>query len=191
MNDRLYSISLHDAFRASVREAVAKVEGLDREWFSNPALTGQLEEIANSYSLGVARLDKAGMHGARREEEFDGRDEWNAPRRGKRKWLDVTVPFVGDRESLNIHPSSWPTLPYPVSVGQNSIVIRVPDDANAQREIDSLISRITETLGRLQVEYEQGRPQIIEAVTAAAQRRKDEIDAQNERDSKLSFPVRS
>lgn len=190
MSDRLFEGSLHSTWQNALRSAAEDVAKLDRKLFNDPSLGGALEKIANKYALNVATILKDKISAKAREEERDGTDSWGNYRRIKTKWLDVDIPFEGDSESFKIAPSHCTIPGHRARVNQNSLTLSIPDDANAQREVDTFVNQINENLARLRAEYEQMKPQLDQSIQNAAEQRKKQIQGEAEGDKNLSFPVK-
>jgi hypothetical protein len=187
MSDRLFEGSWYGTWQNFLRSATRDVEQLDRRAFSDPALAGQLQEIGEKHSLSVARLNKAGMEGKRRDTQREGADAWGDRRTFKQAWLDVTIPFTGDAESFKIAPSNCAIPSYPATVERNAITVTVPDDDNAERNVQTFFDQMSGNLERLRAEYEQSRPQLDQAIKQAADRRQQQIAVEQERNKKFSF----
>ena len=100
MTDPLFQNSLHGWWQNVLRAAANDVNNLDRKVFSDPALGGQLQKIAEKYSLDVARIDKEAVSADAREEEFQSND-YGRHFTGKRSLLDVKIPFSGDADFIS------------------------------------------------------------------------------------------
>jgi hypothetical protein len=190
MTERLFQGFWHSAWTHAIQKAVEDVDGLDRKIFSDPALAGHLQRIAEKYSFDVARIKKEGIQATRRETARAGRDAWGDQRVFKQTWLDVTIPFTGEAESFKIAPSRSLIPSHGASIGRDALTLTIPDDERAQSEVDTFVSQVSQNLDGLRAEYEQSKPQLQQAINSAADRRKAQIDAERERDKKLSFPVR-
>src|ERR1700751_3539271 len=59
-------------------------------------------------------------------------DGWGDYRMMKTTWLDVSIPFVGEAETLRIGPSSMTLLDRRATIGRNTLTIRVTDDDRAE-----------------------------------------------------------
>jgi hypothetical protein len=108
----------------------------------------------------------------------------------KVKQLRVTIPFTGAAFSFDVSPSSARVPSTPVAVGQNVLTITVLDNDNADQQVTTFCDLVQATLDALRGESDRDRPQLARAVSDAAERRKREIAADKERDSKRSFSVR-
>jgi hypothetical protein len=76
MGDRLFEGSWYATWQNVLHAAARDVEQLDRKIFSDPALAGHLQRIAEKYSFDVARLNKEGIEGKRRDTQREGADIW-------------------------------------------------------------------------------------------------------------------
>jgi hypothetical protein len=190
MSERLFQGSWHSVWTHTIRTAVDDVGKLDRKVFSDPALAGHLQRIAEKYSFDVARINKEGIHADRRETEREGQDAWGDRRVFKQTWLDVTIPFTGDAESFKIAPSRSIIPSHHCTIGGDALTITIPDDASTDNAVQTFVSQVSQNLDGLRAEYEQSKPQLEQAIKSAADRRKEQIDAERDRDKKLSFPVR-
>jgi rhamnose utilization protein RhaD (predicted bifunctional aldolase and dehydrogenase) len=107
----------------------------------------------------------------------------------KEPWLDVSVPFVGDADSFRIASSNCSIPDRRVRIGQNQLVISVRDDDGADAAIETFKSIVSGNLRTLQSEARQMKSQLEQAIRQAADRRRAEVDAQDERDKSRSFRV--
>jgi len=191
MADRLFGSSWYAAWDNMKQRAVADVNELDRKLFSNPALGGALQEIVEKYSLEIARLNtdpKAITADAVEEARYA--DDYGDRHLVKIRRLRVTIPFAGEAESLKIAPSRSSIPSHRAEIGRNSLTITIPDDDNAEREVKSFCDHVQGNLDTLRQDYERDRPQLEQAVSQAAERRKAQIAEEDERDSKRGFTVR-
>ncbi len=192
MRGRLFFQSWYAVWDNIKQRAVAEVNGLDRNLFSDPRLGGELQKIVDKYEIDVARLntDPAAIVADPIEEERVVND-YGFQRAVKIKRLRVSVPFTGDADTLKIQPSRSTMLSHAVELGQNSISFTIPDDQNADREVTTLCTVVQGNLDVLRQEYQQAKPQLEQAVSQAAERRKAEIAAEGQRDTgHRSFTVR-
>jgi len=190
MTDRLFAVSWHATWNNVIQRAVADVDRLDRQVFSNPALAGVLQEIVNKYSIEIARLstDPKAITAVPVEDERYV-DDYGLRRLVKVKRLRVTIPFTGEAESLKVAPSSSTVIFHDTEISGSSITITIADDANADREVKTFCDQVQGNLNTLQQEYERDRPQLKQAVFQAGERRKSQITAEDKQDSNRSFTV--
>ena len=192
MRGQLFFQSWFAVWDHTKQRAVAEVNGLDRSLFSDPRLAGELQKIVEKYEINVARLNTnpAAIVADPIEEERVIND-YGIPRTVKIKRLRVSIPFTGDAETLKIQPSRSTMLSHAVELGQDAISFTIPDDQNADREVTTLCTNVQGNLDVLQQEYQQAKPQLEQAVSQAAERRKTEIAAESQRDAgHRSFTVR-
>jgi hypothetical protein len=187
--DRLFAGSWYHGWNNIIRLAVVDVETLDRRLFSDPALGGTLQKIVEKYSIEIARLDQNAVTADPVEEERY-LTEYGRRHPVKIKRLRVNIPFTGEAESLKIAPSNCVLPSHGAEIGRNALTITIADDDNADREVKTFCDQVQGNLDTLRREYERDRPQLEQAVSQAAERRKAQIAADNERDSKRSFTVR-
>jgi hypothetical protein len=190
MPEALFRAPFYPVWQHTLQKAVEDVNKLDRSAFSDPSLGGRLQAITEKYSLNVARLQIEGVEGKARAREHRVRDAWGDARSMTQGWLDIAIPFTGDAESLRICPSRSTILSHAVQIGQQQIVLSLPDDDRADSQVRSFIAQANQNLDLLRAEYEQAKPQLEQAIQRAADQRKGQIAAEGERDKKLSFPVR-
>lgn len=188
MTDRLFQHSMHGWWQNVLRAAANDVNGLDRKVFSDPALGGQLQKIAEKYSLDVARIDKEAVTADAREEDFQSSD-YGRNFIGKRSLLDVKIPFSGDPDSFRLSPSSTAVIMQRISIGAQSLTLTIADDQNAQREVDTVVTQLTQNLDTLRAEYERAKPQLDQTIQNAANTRKAQIASEVERDKSRGFKV--
>jgi hypothetical protein len=191
MPQRLFAGSWYSAWSNAIQRAVSEVDGLDRRLFSDPALGGALQKIVEKYSVEIARLntDPTAIS-AESVEEQRVVDDYGERRRVTVKRLRVSIPFTGEAECLKIAPSRSSIPSHGAEIGANSLSILLADDDNADREVKTFCEQVQGNLDTLRQEYERDKPQLELAVSQAAERRKAQIAAENERDGKRSFTVR-
>jgi len=192
MAERLFSGSWYAAWNDMIRRAVADVDQLDRRLFSDPALGGALQKIVEKYSVDIARLntDPTAITADAVEDERYVSDGFGDQRLVKLRRLRMTIPFTGEAQSLRLSPSRCTIPAHHAEIGDKSVVITVADDDNAEREVKTFCEQVQGNLDTLRQEYERDQPQLEQAVSQAAERRKAAIAADSERDSKRSFTVR-
>ncbi len=191
MANGLFTGSWHSVWNNMVERAVADVNLLDRSLFSDPRLGGELQKIVEKYSAEIARLDtdpKAVSAEPVEDERYV--NDYGNRRVVKIKRLRVTIPFTGEAESLKIAPSRSTIPSHGAEIGHNSLTITIADDDNADRDVRTFCDQVQGNLDILRQEYERDKPQLEHAVSHAAERRRAQIAAENERDSKRSFTVR-
>jgi hypothetical protein len=185
----LYKYSLHANLQENVRQAVEEVERMDRRVVADPAFAGKLQEIVKKHHLEVAHLHKDRITAHRKDTEREVMDEWGNRRKIKQTRLDVTLPFSGDKESFLLSPSRVTLPPIDAEIGASSLTINILDDDNADEAVRSFAQIVGDNLEVLRTEYDQLRPQLAQAVDQAAQRRKQQIDAEKSRDGTRSFKI--
>jgi hypothetical protein len=189
MADRLFAGSWYAAWNNMIQRAVADVDRLDRRLFTDPALGGALQAIVEKYSVEVARLSTEAITADPVEDERYVND-YGDRRLVKIKQLRVTIPFTGEAESLKVAPSRSTIPSHGAEIGDGFLTITVADDDTADREVTAFCQQVQGNLDALRQEYEGDKPQLEQAVSQAAERRKAQIAAESERDSKRSFTVR-
>jgi hypothetical protein len=190
MSRELFFASWHGTWTSVLQKAAADVEKLDRKAFSDPSLGGLLNKIAQKYSFDIAAINKEGIAASRRELERYHND-YGERRAVKYSVLEVTIPFSGEAESFKIMPSSSVIPNHTAELREGSLLLTIPDDANADATVLNFVSQLNHNLAALRKDYEQAKPQLEQAISAAAERRKQTIQKEQERDKKLSFPVRN
>jgi hypothetical protein len=190
MPEALFRAPFYPVWQQTLQKAFDDVNALDRRAFSDPSLSGRLQAIADKYSLTVARLQKEGVEGRARQQERRVRDAWGDPQSITQGWLDVTIPFTGDADSLRICPSRSTILQHAAEIGAQHIVINLPDDDRADGAVQAFITQANQNLDALRADYEQAKPQLEQAIQRAADQRRTQVTAEGERDKRLSFPVR-
>jgi hypothetical protein len=186
--ERLFQKSLYAIFEHAKVLAVQEVDRLDRTILNNPALGGVLQKIAAKYDLDVARLEGE-ITARRRTEDRRVPDGFGDAHVGKSTALDVNIPFVGDPESFRIMPSRCGVPDRQATIERNTLVITIPDDANAERAIEHFKGIVNGNLQTMRAEYGQMRPQMEQAIQAAVDRRRTQIANQQELDKGRSFRV--
>jgi hypothetical protein len=188
MTGRLFQHSLHGYIQNVLRNAIGDVNNLDRKLFSDPALSGRLTQIAEKYSLDVARIDKGAISGKARQEDYQSR-EFGRNFTAKRNLLDVTIPFSGDPGSFELSPSQSSVLMHPLKVGRNAIILTVPDDSSAQGTVDTVAQQLTQNLDTIRTEYAASKTLLEQTIQQAAAKKQAEIAAEGDRDKGRTFKV--
>jgi len=186
--EKLFQYSLFAIFEQRKTLAVREVENLERSILRGPTLEGLLQEIAAKHELDVAHF-QGEVVAKRRIEERDVSDGFGGHHHVKEPWLDVSVPFVGDADSFRIASSNCSIPDRRVRIGQNQLVISVRDDDGADAAIETFKSIVSGNLRTLQSEARQMKSQLEQAIRQAADRRRAEVDARDERDKSRSFRV--
>jgi hypothetical protein len=186
--ERLFQHSLYAVFEQRKSIAVQEVENLDRSILRDPSLGGALQKITTKHELDVARFQGENT-AKRRIEERDTSDGFGDHHRIKMPWYDVSIPFVGDADSFRIAPSRCSIPNCHARIGQNELMISVPDDAGTDAVVESFKSIVNGNLQTLKFEMQQMKPQLEQAIQQAADHRRAELDAQDTRDKSRSFRV--
>jgi ribosomal protein S21 len=188
MEEVLFQKSFHAVWQNGLRLATEDVQKLDRKLFNDPTLGGALQRIVQKYDIDVASFEGE-MTAKRRTEEREGRDSWGDHRKIKTTWLDVSIPFVGEAETLRIGPSSMALLNHRATIGRHTLTLSVPDDERAESVVQDFKKMVEGNLQALRAEYERNKPQLEQAIQQAATQRKAQIDAEDARDKGRSFRI--
>jgi hypothetical protein len=184
----LFSRSWLETQQDNLRAAMSDVDQLDRPVFDQPDLARVLDGIADRYTLEVASLDKEGIRATgrtvkREKNDYGERIMIDVP------FLDVQIPFFGNPETLHIAPSRCNVLDNNVEIRHGMLVLSIPDDANADREVKDFVERASENLNRLRDEAQRSQTHLRQALNEVVERRRRTISEEAGRDSKRSFPV--
>jgi hypothetical protein len=188
MEEALFQKSFYAVWQHQTRAAVEEVKKLNRNLFKDPSLGGVLQGIVDKYKIDVARFEGE-ITAKRRSEEKQRQDSWGDVRMVKMTWLDVSIPFVGEAETLRIAPSSMMVLFDRATIGRNAVTISVADDDNADAKVQEFKKQVEHNLEILRREYESAKPQLEQAVQQAANQRMAQIEAEDGRDKGRSFRV--
>jgi hypothetical protein len=188
--ERLHQKSWYALWQHMLKQAVNDVGKLDRKLFSDPSLGGALQKIAEKYTVDVATI-QPGASATRRVVEKEGNDGWGGRAQFKQTWLDVSIPFTGEAESFRVSPSRCSIPSQQARIGTNELTISVIDDDNAEAQVKSFTDIVSGNLNTLRAEYAQEKAQMEQHIQQAADRRKAEIAAEDERDNKRSFTVKN
>jgi hypothetical protein len=149
---------------------------------------GVLQSISEKYKIEVARF-QGEMTAERRTEERQRQDGWGDYRMIKTTWLDVSIPFVGEAETLRIGPSSMTLLDRRATIGRNTLTISVTDDDRTEAIVQNFKQMVEGNLQTLRGEYERNKPQLEQAIQQGASQRQAQIEAEDARDKGRSFRV--
>jgi hypothetical protein len=188
MEEQLFQKPFNAVWQAQMQAAVNDVAKLGRNQFKDPSLGGVLQGIVDKYKIDVARLEGE-VTAKRRKEEKQRRDNWGDVRMVQMTWLDISIPFVGEAETLKIAPSSMTLLYDRATIGRSSVTLSVADDESADGKVANFRKHVEHNLEILRREYETAKPQLEQAVQQAATQRKAQIDAEDARDKGRSFRV--
>jgi hypothetical protein len=188
MEEILFQKSFYQVWQLLVQAAVADVQKLDRKVFKDPSLGGILQSISEKYKIDVARF-QGEMTAERRTEERQRQDGWGDYRMMKTTWLDISIPFVGEAETLRIGPSSMTLLDRRATIGRNTLTISVADDDRTGPVVQNFKQMVEGNLQTLRGEYERNKPQLEQAIQQAASQRQAQIEAEDARDKGRSFRV--
>jgi Skp family chaperone for outer membrane proteins len=136
----------------------------------------------------IAQINKEGITATRKEMVGYSNDYGNR-REVRSSVLEVSIPFVGSAQSFMIQPSSAVIPSNTLEIRGQSLVLTIPDDTNAEAAVQRLVAQLNQNLASLRKDYDQVKPQLEQEISAAAERRKQQVQAEQERDKKLSFPV--
>jgi hypothetical protein len=186
--EALFEKPFYAVWQHQTQAAVEDVKKLNRNLFNDPSLGGILQGIFDRYKIEVARFEGE-ITAKRRSEEKQRRDSWGDVRTVKMTSLDVSIPFVGEAETLRIAPSSMTLLFDQATIGRSAVTISVPDDNNADAKVQEFKKQVEHNLETLRREYESAKPQLEQAVQQAATQRKAQIEAEDGRDKGRSFRV--
>lgn len=170
------------------QKAIAEVNLLSMEDLADPALAGRLDRIAATYTPKFLTLE-APTQGLKRSRSVD-RDDYGMHEPRVINYLDVIIPFQGDPDLLRVSPSrqSIPALRF--AVEGRSLVASVQDDEQTKKSIEDFCFAMRENFSVMMQDLERYLPQLRPALTDAAERRLKAHKAEQERHSKLPFPVR-
>lgn len=186
--ETLFQKSLYTECERLKAQAINEVAHLDRAIFSNPALVGVVQKLTEQHRIDIAEF--RGEVTAERRTEQRTIDDYGRRVTVPVKLYDVSIPFVGDPESFRIAPSRFGVPQRKATIGSNALTITIPDDDNADATIDNFKKTIEGNLQTARSEYAQMKAQLDQAVSAAAERRRQEIAAEDARDKSRSFRVK-
>lgn len=181
--------SVHEIIDTWKRTAAAEVDKLDRSRFSDPALTGQIDQLVDRLtSFEVATLHRDGLKGTRREVD-EPRSDYGRQITVKQGVMDVAIPYTGSAESFGIQPSNSVMIAESPKIGSTALTLSVRDGRDVQGEVDGFIQDVTKNLETLRQEIEAAKPHVRKLAHDAAERRRTRIQEERQRDAKLNFPV--
>lgn len=187
MTSSLFRIPVSNFIDQKISEARTQAERLSDSQLQDPSLAGVLEQIAD-FDFEVAKLNPEGRQGKRRTEK-KARNDYGREIIVDVDFVDVTVPFTGDAQSLELMPSSGFQIHERAGVSRNGIVVSFLDDQNLDRNVDSFIKRVSENLKNLNADIEKIRSQRLQIAQSEANRRLEKIRARKDLDKSRSFPI--
>jgi hypothetical protein len=170
------------------KAAVLEVNNLGRQTILDPALAGLLDKIVSYHTLEVATLEPAAKRGSRRDTQRTIND-YGEPKTITIPIMDVRIPFQGDAKSFGFAPTQCLVPSIPCEVKEDHLLITLEDDQNLQRRVDEFIQQISQNLQLLRTEMAGWPAQLRERLNQVANARRSQIEAQNERNKNLDFPV--
>jgi hypothetical protein len=170
------------------QSAVAEVNKLDRRVVVDPGFAGVVEKIISYHTLDVATLEPDRITASRRGIERVV-TEFGEARTKTITVMDVRIPFRGIPQSFNLSPTYCSLPSEPCEVNSDHLLVTFRDDADVQSNVDKFVQIISQNLTALKAEVTAWLPQLRARVEEAANARKKEIAAQNERDKNLRFKV--
>lgn len=189
MRKSLFQGSVH-AYRDHVlANASARAKALSDTDVGDAAAATRLVERLVREIPEVARLSAEEKDGKRRTVTREIRD-YGASRTVDVVVIDVSIPFVGAALSFEIAPSHSHVISEDIAVEANKIIITLYDDDSLDSILQATVSRIEANLERLRTELQSLPNEIANLVNRIVSRRREEIAAQKEKDSKRSFPIR-
>jgi hypothetical protein len=189
MVDRMFYLPVYAALTNVATQAFDDVRALNREIFCGPHLEEHLQKIARKYEFEVATIDVGGITGKRRQEKRRAQDGWGERVSIEQMWIDVTIPFSGDPDSFKIMPSQAVIPTKAASIGIKTLTLSVLDNDRTQSEVNLFVAQIKQNLDCLRVDLSGLKSRIGQTIKDEAERRKRQIDTENDRAKKLSFPI--
>lgn len=189
MKGYLFNGSAHEYREQSMKNAIQATKALSKDELMSPTLAATLDSIARGGDLQVARLLPDQKHGKRRTEQRS-RSDYGQTRTVEVTLIDVYIPFEGEAISFQLAPSTSTIIQTPVKVAGNELVATFYDDERVQRDVDELIDQVSGNLDTLRKEMANLRTQIRSTIDSVANERKAQVEAQLQRDKKLSFPIK-
>jgi hypothetical protein len=147
-----------------------------------------LQGIVDKHKIEIAQL-QGEVTAERRTEQRERQDNWGDVRTVTVTWLDLSIPFVGEAETLRVGPSNMLLLFDRIGIDRNSITLTVPDDEGAESKLADFKKNVEHNLEILRREYEAAKPHLERAVQQAADQRRAQIEAEDGRDKGRSFRV--
>ena len=176
-------------FRAQkTSDALAAVDRIPEAELLNPNRAGRLEKMADACSLDVAELRPTGRTGKHRKERRPVSDYGRAVQ-VEVDVVEVTIPFVGARDSLPFSPSSCTEIGRTVLAYDGYLTATFDNDEQLDRNVDVVIERISRNLEQLKREMGQFRTELVAALGKAADERATAIKARRELDKTRSFLI--
>jgi len=188
MAERLFAGSYHTVHDHLLRSAIERVRALPDVELLSPGLGGTLNKIADDAQFHVATLRAKDAHGTRRKEMRKRRD-YGQTIDVEVSFIEVSIPFSGDPQSLKFAPSQSTMIDLPTEIRNGTLVIHLPDGDNFDRDLDSFVSLVQGNLDRLTKEAAGLRDMIRSQIGAFADQRIAEAKARKDRDSKRGIPI--
>jgi hypothetical protein len=168
--------------------ALADVRKIGRAMLESPAVAGVIESIATRYEFGIATLNKEGISGSSKTVQRQVND-FGQIVTAEISTVEISIPFTGNRDSLLVAPNTWANPPFNVEIWQNCLVFTVPDDDNAQRNVDQVSETISRNLNALRSQIAEWPKELRTLLQQEVDKRVANIRAEQERDKKLSFRI--
>jgi hypothetical protein len=154
----------------------------------NPALAGMLEKIVSGCSFDVAELRPAERRGTRRQATRRVND-YGRTVDVVSEMIEVSIPFVGSRESFLLSPSSCIEIASSAHISGGALKATFDDDEQLDQNVNILIDRTSKNLDQLRKEMAAFKTELLAMLGTAADERIAGIKAQKERNKIRSFPI--
>jgi hypothetical protein len=172
-----------------LQQAGREVEALDRSALENPALGGILDKIAANYIFTVATLKPDEIRGKRRSRQGTMNDGYGETVPTTFSYFEISIPFQGDKISLELHPSYSSNPSYPCELRQNDLLLTVRDDNSTQTCVDQTVAVISQNLNTLRNELANWPQRLRSHIQQVADSRLRDLAAQRGRDKNLKFKI--
>ena len=191
--------AVQDHQKKQLSDDVAKIDG---NRLLNTSIDDLCDYLEGKYRVNVPTLIETEIEADQKEAQIDvSGDRLRAIRDRSRPFyisgteIEITVPFEGDIEAFNIHPTSFTFNPPIADVQNNNVIIRVQGtDLNKEKvrsEINRTLSEIKRYLENLRNDANELNDQLRNIARSAIERRREKLLADQNLVASLGFPLKT
>ena len=176
--------SVHDYKQGLVREVRGVVEAMPDKAFADRSAEELLRKALERLTPKVANLDVANRSGKRTTS--------SRVINGAYRTFDViavSIPVIGDMQTLDISPSST-TLGCRGEFSHQNLVLTYPDDERLEGDLNSAIQTISNNLDQLARDLSGMDKHLIDVGNQGIESRRAELKRQRDLDAGRSFPIK-
>lgn len=172
MSIRLHSETWPSIMAAALQEAALEIGRMDADALDGSSLEALIARIEDRYLPKDAMLDVSHIAGVRRTIEILADDENGPVGAILDRVLEVTIPFIGDPKALTVAPIAGDRFGSDCAIERDTVILRIPDDAEAQARVRAFVAKISSNLAALRAETTQFKSFLRTSTERAVTRKK-------------------